>query len=372
MAQKTKRLGKGLGALMKKPVEVDPEIAAREASPASAGETSPAAVEQEATASVVEPSLEREAAGTTRGRSTGKAHAATPVPRGTRVDELPAAEAVSFGGTTDGVRMIPIESISPNPFQPRREFDQDALQTLSDSLRTHGVLQPIVVRPVLAAGGAGGGAAWELVAGERRWRAAKLAGLSEIPAMVKSLDDQASAEVALVENLQREDLNVVERASALKALCETCSLTHGQAGERVGLDRATVSNLIRLLELDESSLSYLSSGLLSMGHGRALLGERSIERRSGLAQQAAQEQWSVRELERRVRAAAREQTPRAPKSPSPAIADLERRLGEQLGTKVAIRTDRTGKKGAMTIEFYGLEHFEALVGRMGIDAGEHL
>ncbi len=332
MATKPKRLGKGLGALMKAPVVVEPDP--RIAEPIN---TDP-----------VEPSKD--------------------VPRGTSRAVALAGETTTTMDATQsregpGGRMLPVDSIRPNPAQPRRHFDADALKTLSDSIQTHGLIQPVVVRYI--EGSSPAEPRWELVAGERRWRAAKLAGMSAIPAIVREMDDKASAEVALIENLQREDLNVVERATALRELCSRFGLTHAQVSERVGLDRSSVTNLLRLLDLDEAILEELAVGRLSMGHGRALLAELEPARRGSLANETIRQQWSVRELERRIKNGAPQPTSTS-RSVSPAIADLEKRLGDRLGTKVAIKTDRTGKKGSMTLAFYGLEHFESVLDRMGL------
>lgn len=354
MTTKPKRLGKGLGALIKNPATVE---APREP-------------------------VQRVPVKTETTQVSGD------VPRETSTQPVPpsknplAEEIVSDGSLVH----ISLDSVRPNASQPRRHFDEEALKQLSDSLRQHGLLQPIVVRavPSLAqigssgqvaatggrGGGSGGGVRYELIAGERRWRAAKMAGLTTIAAVVRETDDRGSAELALIENLQREDLNVVERASALRELCERFGLTHGQAAERVGQDRSSVTNLLRLLELDEKTLGLLATGQLSMGHGRALLSVRDEAAREQLAVAAAQEQWSVRELERRCKfpdKLAGKSTANSPSKPTNAVIDLERRLGEQLGTKVMIKTDRTGKRGVMSLTFYGLEHFESLLNKLGLD-----
>jgi len=325
MAAKPKRLGKGLGAMMKGPVVVPP---ADPATPAGAD-----------------------------------------VPRGTPVarheDVLNSlGAATSQVSTKNRVMELDLRAITPNPAQPRRVFDEVATQELSDSIKSHGLIQPILVRDL----GPTASPRWELIAGERRWRAAQLAGLATIPALSREMSDQDSAEVALIENLQREDLNVVERATALRELCSRFSLTHAEVSQRVGLDRSSVTNLLRLLELDEVILDELSRGRLSMGHGRALLGESQSDRRRAWAVSTIEHQWSVRELERRIKAGrvAAGKTVPSVAGRSPAIMDLERRLGDRLGTKVSIKTDRTGKKGSMTLTFYGLEHFESVLDRMGL------
>ena len=196
----------------------------------------------------------------------------------------------------DDLRNVPVELIVPNPRQPRRSFDQDALLALSSSLRERGVLQPVLIRPVA-------GGTYELVAGERRWRAAQLAGLDTIPALVRARDDAESLEAALIENMAREDLNPVEEARACAALVEELGLTRESVGLRVGRSRVAVTNLLRLLDLPDEVLELLERGELSEGHGRALLLASDHADRRRLARTAVAEGWSVRTLEARARAA---------------------------------------------------------------------
>ncbi|HEV2062402.1 MAG TPA: ParB/RepB/Spo0J family partition protein, partial [Solirubrobacteraceae bacterium] len=178
---------------------------------------------------------------------------------------LAAILSVSEGpAEADELRDLPVELIAPNPNQPRRAFDEASLASLADSIAANGVLQPVLVRPVA-------GGTYELVAGERRWRAAKLAGLERVPALVRERDDAASLELALVENMAREDLNPVEEARACAMLVEDFGLTKGEVGRRVGKSRVAVSNLIRLLELPDEALELIEAGALTEGHGRAIL-----------------------------------------------------------------------------------------------------
>src|SRR3954470_24355853 len=195
------------------------------------------------------------------------------------------------------LREVPLELVVPNPRQPRRRFDEATLAGLAESLRQRGVLQPILVRPQPAG-------TYELVAGERRWRAAQLAGLELIPALVRSTDDAQALEVALVENMARDDLNPVEEARACAALVEELGLTREEVGRRVGRSRVAVSNLLRLLDLPDEALALLEEGRLSEGHGRALLTAGDHDTRRRLARDAAREGWSVRTTEERARAAA--------------------------------------------------------------------
>jgi ParB family chromosome partitioning protein len=196
----------------------------------------------------------------------------------------------------DDLRSLPVELIAPNPRQPRRAFDDAALEALAASLRERGVLQPVLVRPVA-------GGTYELVAGERRWRAAQIAGLVSIPALVRARDEAEALETALIENMAREDLNPVEEARACAALVEELGLTREVVGLRVGRSRVAVSNLLRLLDLPDEALESLERGELSAGHGRALLLAEDHADRRRLARTAQVEGWSVRTLEARARAA---------------------------------------------------------------------
>ncbi len=266
----------------------------------------------------------------------------------------------------DGITMVAIERVVPNAFQPRRSFDEAALDTLAASIREAGMMQPVVLRPSKP----GTEEEYELIAGERRWRAAQRVGLTRIPAVIRAVNDQTAAQWALIENIQREDLNAVERAQAFRRLADEFSLTHQQIAERVGLDRTSVTNHLRLLELDPAILDLLAAGALGMGHGRALLVITNSSRRAHLAQAAAREGWSVRELERRVRAetGGTAGEPPTPSKHMPAhIADLQRRLAEYLGSKVTIQPGARKGSGKITIEFFTLDEFEGLLDRLGFD-----
>ena len=194
------------------------------------------------------------------------------------------------------LRQLPVELIGPNPNQPRTAFDDESLLTLADSIRARGVLQPVLVRPLV-------GGRYELIAGERRWRAARMAELEQIPAVVRRHDDAASLELALIENMAREDLNPIDEARACAALVEELGLSREEVGLRVGRSRVAVSNLIRLLELPDEALELVERGELTEGHGRALLLTEDHGERRTLARAAADAHWSVRELESRARAA---------------------------------------------------------------------
>lgn len=252
----------------------------------------------------------------------------------------------------DDLRALPVELIAPNARQPRKRFDQQALQALAESLGENGVLQPVLVRPVA-------GGTYELVAGERRWRAAQLAGLDTLPALVQDRGDAASLEVALVENMAREDLNPMEEARAVAALVEELGLTREQVGTRVGRSRVAVSNLLRLLDLPDEVVEMLEEGTLTEGHGRALLLAADHGDRRRLAREAADEGWSVRVTESRAREAAEPSrgearaTSRGRAAVHPdqqaALGEIADALGAALGTEVRVRPRGTGYKVELSV-----------------------
>ncbi len=266
------------------------------------------------------------------------------------------------GGGDGGVQMIPIGQIHANPDQPRRHFDEEALQSLAASIRSAGLMQPVVVRPSSTVVGG-----FQLVVGERRWRAAQLVGLSPMPAIVQQLDDQTALAWALIENLQREDLNPIERAEAFRQLINEHGLTHQELAERVGLNRSSVTNFLRLLELDESSQAALRTEQLTVGHAKALLAITNPIQRRRLAQAAIRQGWSVRALEQRVSRLSRQSKAGAfaGRALDPHLQDLQRQLGEHLGTKVAITSGKKKGTGRLTIDFYSLDQFDGLMERLG-------
>jgi ParB family chromosome partitioning protein len=209
---------------------------------------------------------------------------------------LAAILSVAPRDEPEELRQIPIELISANPLQPRHRFEEEPLQALAESIRIRGILQPVLVRPVP-------GGTFELIAGERRWRASQIAGLPEIPAIVRYQGDATSIELALIENMAREDLNPIDEARACAALIEELGLSREEVGARVGRSRVAVSNLIRLLDLPDEALVLIEGGALSEGHGRALLTTPDHDQRRRLARAAVEGRWSVRELEARARRA---------------------------------------------------------------------
>jgi ParB family chromosome partitioning protein len=255
---------------------------------------------------------------------------------------LAAILSISEAGARDDapeLRELAVELIHPNPAQPRKRFDEDGLNALAASLAERGVLQPVLVRPRP-------GGSYELVAGERRWRAAKLAGLETMPALVQHRDDDASLEAALVENMAREDLNPVEAARAVAALVEELGLTREDVGRRVGRSRVAISNLLRLLDLPDEALALVEEGALSEGHND----------RRRLARAAVDGAWSVRVLEQRAREAnSGARAPRAGRAPlhpdqEAAAAEIAEALGAALGSDVRVRPRGTGYKVELAFE----------------------
>lgn len=265
------------------------------------------------------------------------------------------------------LREVPIAAIRPNPHQPREHFDEEALDELTASIRELGVLQPILVRPVDDDG-------YELIAGERRWRAAKRAGLPAMPALVRVVDDATSVEQALVENLQREDLNAIEVAAAYQQLIEEFQLTHDEVAARVGKSRVAVTNSLRLFQLPAPVQKLVMDGRLSAGHARALLGTPDRAYQESLAKKAVEDGLSVRAVEDAVRQRQELPTPSndgaAPAPPKrlrpPGLLELEELLSDHLATRVQV--DMGSKKGRLMIEFADLEDLERLYRRMtGMD-----
>ncbi|MEO7051941.1 MAG: ParB/RepB/Spo0J family partition protein [Rhodanobacter sp.] len=252
------------------------------------------------------------------------------------------------------LRMLPIEQIQSGKYQPRRHWNEEALDELAASIKAQGLIQPVVVREV-------GKHRYELIAGERRWRAAQRAQLGEIPALVKNVAEAAVPAMALIENIQRQDLTPLEEADALKRLIDDFDLTHQQAADAVGRSRASVSNLLRLTELPESIKKLLDDGKLEMGHARCLL-TLAEAIAVPLARQAVTLGWSVRELEEAARRA--QTTPKGKARPAlardPNIADLERELAERFATRVELAPGKAGR-GKLVIHFHSPDELEGIL-----------
>jgi ParB family transcriptional regulator, chromosome partitioning protein len=262
---------------------------------------------------------------------------------------------------------LPVDRLQPGRFQPRTGMDPAKLDELAESIKAQGVIQPIVVREV---GSDGTGMRYEIIAGERRWRASRQAGLAEIPAVVRAVDDHAVVAMALIENIQREDLNPLEEAQALHRLIEEFDLTHAQAASAVGRSRAAVSNLLRLLELPADIRVLVETRALEMGHARALL-TLAPAAAVALARQAVEHGWSVREVEHRVQQLASGKLPTGARArgkaararPQADIAALENELAQTLGTRVVVAHGRGGK-GRLVIHYADLDTLEGVLERL--------
>ncbi len=276
--------------------------------------------------------------------------------------DAPLLEATSV----DTLRHLAVDALSPGKYQPRKTIDQDKLAELAESIKAQGVIQPIVVRDL-------GGHRFEIIAGERRWRASRMAGLSEIPAVIRQVDDRTVVAMALIENIQREDLNPLEEARALQRLIDEFDLTHAQAADAVGRSRAAVSNLLRLLEMPKDIRMLVETGALEMGHARALL-TLTPQAAVALARQAADNGWSVREVEHRVqqlsagKASPGSRSPSTRPKPQADIVTLERELSEVLGTSVNVLHGRGGR-GRLVIHYSDLESLDGVLDRLRAKVG---
>jgi ParB family chromosome partitioning protein len=276
----------------------------------------------------------------------------------------PASTSDSGGGAPlsrpaagEPIQELPIDQIQRGRYQPRRDFDEDRLRELADSIAAQGVIQPIVVRPI-------GPARYEIVAGERRWRASQQAGLERIPVVVREVGEQAALAIALIENIQRDDLNPLEEAGALRRLLDDFGLSHLQVAEAVGKSRSTVTNLLRLLELEDSVKTLLDDGRIEMGHARALLGLRG-QAQCDAAEQVARLGLSVRETERLVRRFQAQDSgdkPESQQAPSvdPNIRRLQDDLADRLGARVAIQHGGKGA-GRLVINYNSLDELDGIL-----------
>ena len=274
---------------------------------------------------------------------------------GRGVDSLFAAnpEKIEKKEAGEEAKLLKISLIQANPSQPRKRFSDEELRELSESIKQFGVIQPLLVKKQ--------GPIYEIIAGERRFRAAKLAGLAEVPVLIRNYDEKLSKEVAIIENIQREDLNAVEEALAYQSLISEYDLSQEELAERLSKKRTTITNSLRLLKLEEEILNYIREGKLKEGHGRALLSIPEGKQRLALAKECVEKKLSVREVEKR----SQEETPQKkkkksiPKQMASIFKDLENRMGESLGTKVKI-IPRNENKGKVEIEYYSKEDLEHL------------
>lgn len=263
--------------------------------------------------------------------------------------------------------MVPVDSITANPFQPRQKFGDGDLAQLTESIRTNGFVQPIVVRKKEKGG-------YQIVAGERRWRAAKRLNMTSVPVLIRDATDEQMVELALVENIQREDLNPIDRAKAYRAFADRFSVNADQIAQRLGEDRTTVSNYLRLLDLQSSLHEMVADRKLSMGHARCLLGVHNHKRQMELAESVARNELSVRALEelvRREKLSTPSADPAESSKPSPRVRsahlkDMEQRFERAIKTGVTIHEGKRRGTGRITIEYYSLHDFERIAEQLGV------
>lgn len=268
---------------------------------------------------------------------------ATILPKDKTEEEKPAAGTIAY---------ININDIKPNASQPRKTFDEEKLEELAASIEEHGLIQPIVLRKV--------DNGYEIVAGERRWRAARKIGIKEIPCIVKELTDEENMLLAIIENMQREDLNPIEEAEGLRQMIDTYGLTQEQVSKSVGKSRPYIANCLRLLKLPQAILDYISGGQLSAGHAKVLAGLDDENKQMELAENTIKQGWSVRQLEKTAREEkAPVRNPRKAKPKNANVKRVEEDLKEALGTKVIL--NQKGSKGKIEIEFYSKEELERLI-----------
>ena len=260
------------------------------------------------------------------------------------------------GGGGETLMSLPLDQLQPGRFQPRARIGQEGLAELAESIKAQGVMQPILARPM-------GAGRYEIVAGERRWRAARMAGLAAVPTLVRDVPDRHALAIALIENLQREDLNPLDEATGIKRLVEEFGMTHAEAAEAMGRSRAAISNALRLLELAPPVQELLREGKLDMGHARALLALPAL-RQIDLAREAVARQFSVRQVEKRVAALTARPAARLRARGDRDVARLEEKLSGELGTTVSIRTGAKPGSGRLVIHYSSLEQLDALLSRL--------
>jgi ParB family chromosome partitioning protein len=275
---------------------------------------------------------------------------------GRGLDALLGSAIENSATAKDELKHVPVDLLQRGKYQPRTHMGEAALQELSDSIRAQGVVQPIVVRPI-------GAGRYEIIAGERRWRAAQMAGLQSVPAVVRDIPDEAAIAIALIENIQRENLNPVEEATALQRLIDEFGMTHQQTAESVGRSRAAVTNLLRLLTLNTDVREMLELGKMDMGHARALLALTS-KAQSEAAREVVGKGLSVRETEQLVRRLLeRPHAPKATRGKDPDVRALEEKLSDKLGARVQL-LQTSGAKGKLVIEYNSMDELDGILARI--------
>jgi ParB family chromosome partitioning protein len=268
-----------------------------------------------------------------------------------------ASQKASLSAALSGAPLlIPIDSIRPNPHQPRRTINEASITELAASMKSSGIIQPLVVRRCTDG--------FELIAGQRRWRAAKLAGLTEVPAYTRDVDSYAQAQMALVENIQREDLNPIERAQAYRSLMDQLGLTQAELATRMGEERSSIANYLRLLDLTETVRSLVRDGRLSTGHAKLLAGVSDILEQQRLAEVVISQDLSVRNLEQMLKSETNGKSSHKTPVVSPHLADLEKSLARQLGLRVQVRSSTKGR-GRLILHYSSLDQFDDLLQKLG-------
>jgi ParB family chromosome partitioning protein len=275
---------------------------------------------------------------------------------GRGLDALLGGEETATSGSGEALASLAIDALQPGRFQPRARIGQEGLAELAESIKAQGVMQPILARPV-------GAGRYEIVAGERRWRAARMAGLTTVPALVREVPDRHALAIALIENLQREDLNPLDEAAGIKRLTEEFAMTHAEAAEAVGRSRAAITNALRLLELAPPVQELLRDGKLDMGHARALLALPALKQ-IDLAREAVARQLSVRQVEKRVAGLTPRPVARGRARIDRDVARLEEELSGVLGTSVTLRPGAKPGSGKLVIHYSSLDQLDALLARL--------
>lgn len=377
MGKKPNRLGRGLNSLIssslltetkEQPADIDAATESKKTDDLHS-ETPPGRIDSTASDKPHRIAIEGEHSSAGASRIIGKL-AQVPDSRTLTADGQARITQGLLGTSSQELLDIPVDSIVPNVNQPRKSFDAVSIGRLARSIAESGVLQPLLIRRVQDVDSDQSAVKYELIAGERRLRAAKAAGISKVPAILKPVDSDASMELALVENIQREDLNAIDRARAYRAFCDRIGLTAEEASRRLGEDRSTVSNYLRLLELPDSVMTMVEAGQISMGHARALLGSPDSATQSHLAKRAISEGLSVRAIEKLVRAArpvgpgttaAKQDVASCPGY----LSELEEKLQLAAKTKVSIQPSRTAHRGKIVIEYYTLDDFDRIAAMLG-------
>jgi len=271
----------------------------------------------------------------------------------------PGMEAMESGHALGGPLVIPIDAIRPNPHQPRKTINEAGIAELAASLKSSGIIQPLVVRRTKSG--------FEMIAGQRRWQAAKMAGMTEVPAIIREVDSYTQAQMALVENIQREDLNPIERAQGYRALMDQLGLTQAELAARMGEDRSGIANYLRLLDLAEPVRAMVRNARLSLGHAKLIAGISDILEQQRLAETVVAQGLSVRNLERMLQEGSNGSPVRKPPALTPHLMDLEKSLARQLGMRVQVRSGSKGR-GRLILHYSSLDQFDEILQKLGAKA----